>query len=73
VWVAQVMLDQVEAVQKAHVAALDIGKAEIVCCIRLPAVDGGHRVQEVSMHSTMVTSLCELANRLVGLGVERVS
>jgi hypothetical protein len=56
----------------ARVAALDIGKAEIVCCIRLPAVDGGSRVQEVSMHSTMVTSLCELANRLVGLGVERV-
>jgi transposase len=56
----------------ARVAALDIGKAEIVCCIRIPDVDGGRRVQEVSTHSTMVTSLCELANRLVGLGVERV-
>ena len=55
-----------------RVAALDIGKAEIVCCIRLPAADGERRVQEVSTHSTMVTSLCELANRLVGLGVERV-
>ena len=55
-----------------RIAALDIGKAEIVCCIRLPAADGGRRVQEVSTHSTMVTSLCELANRLVGLGVERV-
>ena len=55
-----------------RVAALDIGKAEIVCCIRIPAADGGRRVQEVSTHSTMVTSLCELANRLVGLGVERV-
>ena len=29
-------------------------------------------MQEVSTHSTMVPSLCELANRLVGLGVERV-
>jgi len=29
-------------------------------------------VQEVSTHSTMVPSLCELANRLVGLGVQRV-
>ena len=38
-----------------RVAALDIGKAEIVCCIRLPAADGGGRVQEVSTHSTMVT------------------
>jgi transposase len=28
----------------ARVAALDIGKAEIVCCIRVPAVDGGRRV-----------------------------
>ena len=24
-----------------RVAALDIGKAEIVCCVRLPAPDGG--------------------------------
>src|SRR5918997_477658 len=39
-----------------RVAALDIGKTEIVCCIRLPAADGGGRVQEVSTHSTMVTS-----------------
>jgi hypothetical protein len=30
-----------------RVAALDIGKAEIVCCIRLPAADGGRRLQEV--------------------------
>ena len=54
-----------------RVAALDIGKAEIVCCVRLPAADG-KRVQEVSTHSTMVTALCELANRLVGLGIQRV-
>ena len=38
-----------------RVAALDIGKAEIVCCTRLPAAEGGRRVQEVSTHSTMVT------------------
>ena len=55
-----------------RVAALDVGKAEIVCCIRLPAAGGGRRVQEVSTHSTMVTPLCELATRLVGLGIERV-
>ena len=56
-----------------RVAALDIGKAEVVCCVRLPAPDGGkRRVQEVSTHSTMVPSLCELANRLVELGVTRV-
>ena len=56
-----------------RVAALDIGKAEVVCCVRLPAQgDWKRRVQEVSTHSTMVPSLCELANRLVGLGVTRV-
>jgi transposase len=56
-----------------RVAALDIGKAEVVCCVRLPAPGGGkRRVQEVSTHSTMVPALCELANRLVGLGVTRV-
>ena len=56
-----------------RVAALDIGKAEVVCCVRLPAPSGGkRRVQEVSTHTTMVGSLSDLANRLVDLGVERV-
>ena len=55
-----------------RVAALDVGKAEMVCCVRLPAAGGRRRVQEVTTHSAMVASLCELANRLVGLGVERV-
>lgn len=56
-----------------RVAALDIGKAEVVCCVRLPAPAGGkRRVQEVSTHSTMVGSLAELANRLVDLRIERV-
>ena len=54
-----------------RVAALDIGKAEVVCCVRLPG-PGRRRVQEVGTHSTMVGSLAELANRLVGLGIERV-
>jgi transposase len=56
-----------------RVAALDIGKAEIVCCIRLPAADGSkRRVQEVSTHSTMVGALSDLAERLVDLRVTRV-
>ena len=56
-----------------RVAALDIGKAEIVCCVRLPAPAGKkRRVQEVSTHSTMVGSLSDLANRLVDLRIERV-
>ena len=57
----------------ARVAALDIGKAEVVCCVRLPAPAGGkRRVQEVSTHSTMTRSLIALAERLVDLGIERV-
>jgi transposase len=56
-----------------RVAALDIGKAEVVCCVRLPAPEGRkRRVQEVTTHSTMVGSLSELANRLVELRIERV-
>src|ERR1700694_5549003 len=57
----------------ARVAALDIGKAEVVCCVRVPAgAEAKKRLQEVSTHSTMTRALTELANRLVDLGVERV-
>ena len=57
----------------ARVAALDIGKAEVVCCVRVPAgADAKKRLQEVSTHSTMTRALTELANHLVDLGVERV-
>ena len=35
----------------ARVAALDIGKAELVCCVRVPAPDSARkRLQEVSTH-----------------------
>ena len=57
----------------ARVAALDIGKAEVVCCVRLPAtIGGGKRLQEVTTHSTMTRSLTVLAEHLVELGVQRV-
>src|SRR5215218_7921417 len=57
----------------ARVAALDIGKAELVCCVRVPGSEGAkRRLQEVSTHSTMSRSLAELANRLVDLRIERV-
>ncbi|WP_258803252.1 IS110 family transposase [Pseudarthrobacter sp. NS4] len=57
----------------ARVAALDIGKAELVCCVRVPAVGNPQkRLQEVSTHSTMSRSLGELANHLVDLRIERV-
>src|SRR5271168_3725005 len=57
----------------ARVAALDIGKAEVVCCVRVPAgAQAKKRLQEVSTHSTMTRALTELANHLVDRGVERV-
>ena len=56
-----------------RVAALDIGKAELVCCVRVPASGSSRRrIQEVTTHTTMTRSLAELANRLVELGVDRV-
>jgi transposase len=55
-----------------RVAALDLGKAELVCCVRLPGKTGTRRVQEVSTHTTMTRSVTELANRLVDLRIERV-
>ncbi len=42
----------------ARVAALDIGKAELVCCSRVPSPDrAGRRLQEVTTCSTMTRSL----------------
>ena len=57
----------------ARVAALDIGKAELVCCTRLPSHNGsGRRVQEVTTYSTMTRSLQVMVDRLLELGVTRV-
>jgi transposase len=56
-----------------RVAALDIGKAELVCCVRVPSAQGsGKRAQEVRTYPTMTRSLLVLADRLGELGVTRV-
>jgi len=56
-----------------RVAALDIGKAELVCCVRVPSGRGsGKRLQEVRTYPTMTRSLLVLADRLGALGVTRV-
>jgi transposase len=56
-----------------RVAALDIGKAELVCCVRAPSAGGsGKRAQEVRTYPTMTRSLLVLADRLGELGVTRV-
>jgi transposase len=56
-----------------RVAALDIGKAELTCCARVPREDGpGRRMQEVTTWPTMTRSLLALAARLAELRVSRV-
>jgi transposase len=53
-----------------RVAALEIGKAELVCCIRVPGKGKrGRRLQEVQTYQTMTRSLLVLADRLAELGV----
>src|SRR5665647_2555998 len=69
------MLEETQDEQEiiARVAALDIGKAELVCCVRIPDPGGGsRRVQEVATYSTMTRSLQVMADRLRALGVTRV-
>jgi transposase len=57
----------------ARVAALDIGKAQLVCCVRVPSPQQpGKRLQEVKSYPTMTRSLLVLADRLGELGVTRV-
>jgi transposase len=57
----------------ARVAALDIGKAEVVCCVRV-GHEGrlGRRLQEVETYSTMTRSLLAMSDHLRCLGVTRV-
>ena len=63
-------LDNEEIIQR--VAALDVGKAELVCCVRVPGQGRRARLQEVRTFSTMTRSLLVLADYLAGLGVTRV-
>jgi hypothetical protein len=63
--------DREEIIQR--VAALDIGKAEVVCCVRVPHEGRpGRRLQEVQAYSTMTRSLLGMADELRSLGVTRV-
>ena len=65
----QVETDEPEIVER--VAALDVGKAEVVCCVRIPGPDG-RRMQEVRTITTMTAALLGLGDWLAGLGVTRV-
>ena len=61
-----------EAELVARVAALDVGKAELVCCVRVPHEGKpGRRRQEVRTFATTTRSLLELRDWLAGQGVSR--
>jgi hypothetical protein len=56
-----------------RVAALDVGKAEVVCCVRVPHEGRpGRRVQEGETYSTMTRSLLVMLDHLRCVGVSRV-
>jgi hypothetical protein len=62
-----------DAAPVERVAALDIGKAEVVCCVRVPSTAGSsRRVQEVRTFTTMTRSLQSMGDWLAGLGVTRI-
>ena len=71
--VGRVEVDQDDQQIIQRVAALDVGKAEVVCCVRIPGSGrGGRRLQEVRSFSTMTGSLLALGDWLSELGVTRV-
>ena len=61
-----------EGVIIERVAGIDIGKAEVVCCVRVPGSTAGRRAQEVRAFSTMTRSLSAMGDWLAGLSVTRV-
>jgi transposase len=65
-------VDEVDEVDQvvARVAALDLAKASLVACVRVPSTTPGKRCQEVRSYETFTRSLLELAD---WLRVERVS
>ncbi len=61
--------DEPEIIER--IAALHVGKVEVVCCARVPG-PGGQPMQEVRTTSTMTAALLALGDWLAGLGVTRV-
>jgi transposase len=56
-----------------RIAAIDVGKRELVVCVRLPPTeDGGERRQEVRTFGTATRDLLELRDWLTGQQVTTV-
>ncbi|HXQ54989.1 MAG TPA: IS110 family transposase [Actinomycetes bacterium] len=69
------MLEETQETEEIieRVAALDVGKAELTCCVRVPSPGKrGKRAQEVRTYQTMTRWLLVMADRLAELGVTRV-
>ena len=69
------MLEETQETEEIiqRVAALDVGKAELTCCVRVPGQGGsGRRAQEVRTYQTMTRWLLVMTDRLAELGVTRV-
>jgi transposase len=69
------MLEETQETEEIiqRVAALDIGKAELTCCVRVPSPGKrGRRAQEVRTYQTMTRSLLVMVDRLAELGVTQV-
>src|SRR3954449_11876629 len=64
----RVETDEPEIVER--IAALDVGKAEVVCCARVPG-PGARRMQEVRTIGTMTAALLDLGDWLAELGGSR--
>ena len=65
------MLEETQETEEViqRVAALDVGKAELTCCVRVPSPGKhGRRLQEVRSYQTMTRWLLVMADRLGELG-----
>src|SRR3954468_17333501 len=65
----RVETDEPEIVER--ISALVVGKAEVVCCVRVPG-PGAQRMQEVRTVSTMTSALLGPGDWLAELEVSRV-
>jgi transposase len=64
------MVEEITEEAVARVAALDVGKKELVACVRVPHEDKpGRRRQEVRTFAATTRSLLELQDWLVAQGV----
>ena len=69
------MLEETQETEEIiqRVAALDVGKAELTCCVRVSGQgSSGRRAQEVRTYQTMTRWLLVMTDRLAELGVTRV-